>query len=127
MKAAYTYLIARLSEPSTYRGIFALLTAMGIAIQPDQAAAITALGLSLIGCVNVFRKEDVKLLPFALGLFLLPSCGTTSTGEKTFFGVTGSQFLTIGKNIAKREALPVMGEIQDARATTAAKNPVKVQ
>jgi len=46
-----------LKEPSSWRGLFAILTAVGIVLSPEQQTAIIAAGLSAIGLVNVFRKE----------------------------------------------------------------------
>jgi hypothetical protein len=54
------YIIERLSEMSTWRGILALLTAAGIAISPEQATAITAAGLALIGVVGAFFPDWKK-------------------------------------------------------------------
>ena len=53
---AATWLLDRLSENSTWRGITLLLTAIGITLDPDQAAAITAAGLAIVGAINVLRK-----------------------------------------------------------------------
>lgn len=52
------WFLDRLGEASTWRGLIALATAAGIAIDPTQAAAITAAGIALIGVINVFRKEQ---------------------------------------------------------------------
>jgi hypothetical protein len=52
------WVIQRLGEPSTWRGIIATVTAAGLAIEPEQAAAITATGLAVIGAVNVFKKDE---------------------------------------------------------------------
>lgn len=51
------YLFDRLKEDSTWRGILMLLTAAGVHLDPSQANAIIALGLSLVGLINVFRKQ----------------------------------------------------------------------
>jgi uncharacterized membrane protein len=51
------WIIERLKEPSTWRGIIGLVTATGVALQPEQVEAIIATGLALIGVINVFRKE----------------------------------------------------------------------
>jgi hypothetical protein len=48
----------KLSEPSTVRGIIALLGAFGIAIDPQYVAPITAVVLGLVGIINVWRKES---------------------------------------------------------------------
>jgi len=51
------YLLNRLREPSSWRGIFALLTAVGLKLHPELQDAILSVGLSAIGLVNFFRKE----------------------------------------------------------------------
>ncbi len=51
------YLLDRLGENSTYRGLTLLLTSLGIAVQPDHAAAFTALGLAIVGVINILRKQ----------------------------------------------------------------------
>ena len=51
------YLLERLREDSTWRGIIMLLTAAGVQLDPSQASAIIAVGLALVGLVNVFRKQ----------------------------------------------------------------------
>ncbi len=51
------YILNRLSEASTWRGITMLLTALGIGIDPEQAAAITGAGLAIVGVINVFKKD----------------------------------------------------------------------
>jgi hypothetical protein len=55
------YILDRLSESSTWRGITLLATATGIVLSPEQVAAISAAGLALVGAINVFRKEGRKL------------------------------------------------------------------
>lgn len=47
------FLLARLSEASTWKGIFLILTAAGVTLRPELQAAITAVGLSLTGLVGV--------------------------------------------------------------------------
>lgn len=51
------YIIDRLQEPSTWRGIIALISALGVALKPEQAAQILTVGVALGGLINVFRKE----------------------------------------------------------------------
>ena len=51
------YLLARLSELSTWRGLAALLTALGVKLHPEMQDSIIAAGLAVIGLINVFRKE----------------------------------------------------------------------
>jgi len=51
------FILARGKEASTWRGLVALLTAVGVSISPDQADAIVALGLAVIGTLGVFTKD----------------------------------------------------------------------
>lgn len=51
------YILARLLEPSTWRGLVALLTVFGVRLAPDQADAILTAGVSIYAAINVFRKE----------------------------------------------------------------------
>jgi uncharacterized membrane protein len=52
-----SYLLERLKEPSTWRGLTALLTAVGVALSPDQVNAIVSAGLALMGVLGVFTKD----------------------------------------------------------------------
>ena len=60
-----TYLLERLKEPSTWRGLFALLTAVGLKLHPEMQEAILTTGLALIGMINVIRKESDAAKPAA--------------------------------------------------------------
>ena len=51
-----SWMRARLSEPSTWRGIFALLTAAGVAVATQDQEAIIAGGLALMGLIGVTTK-----------------------------------------------------------------------
>ena len=51
------YLISRGKEASTWRGLVALLTAVGVGISPEQGEAIIALGLAVIGAIGVFTAD----------------------------------------------------------------------
>jgi hypothetical protein len=53
------YLLERLAEASTWRGITALLIAVGVALSPEQIDAIVATGLAVIGLLGVFTKDKV--------------------------------------------------------------------
>ncbi len=46
-----------LKHESTWRGIIALLTSLGIAIQPEMIEALIATGLSLIGLINILKED----------------------------------------------------------------------
>ena len=124
MNSVTSYILARLGEASTYRGIFALLTALGLALKPEQAAAITSTGLALIGMVNVFKKDAiVKGLPLLFACLLLPSCANDAQGNKTFLGIDAAGWLNTGK-AALVNAVPVA---LNERAKHSAKNPTNVQ
>jgi hypothetical protein len=53
-----TYIIARLREPSTIRGIVLLLGLIGVKISPEQTDAISTAVVGLLAAVEVFRKES---------------------------------------------------------------------
>jgi hypothetical protein len=57
------YILDRLNETSTWRGIVGVLTGLGVKVRPDLAESIIAAGIALIGVVNIFRKE--KSVPAA--------------------------------------------------------------
>lgn len=57
MKPFFKFVVARLSEASTFKGIFLLLTAAGVTLAPELQAAITAVGLSLTGLVGVIVPD----------------------------------------------------------------------
>ena len=52
------YIVARLSESSTWRGLALIIGASGIAIGPSKANAIAAAGMAVAGAINVFRKQS---------------------------------------------------------------------
>lgn len=60
------WVLARMAEPTTWRGIIGIISACGATISPEHAAAILAGGMGLAGFINVVMKdpkniaEDVK-------------------------------------------------------------------
>jgi hypothetical protein len=48
-----SYFLARAKEPSTWRGVLLMLTAIGVPIAPALADAIISTGLALAGLVGV--------------------------------------------------------------------------
>ena len=58
---ALSYICARLSEPSTWRGMIALVTAPGVALSPDQVDKIVAAGLAL-GLFGAFTLDRLAPL-----------------------------------------------------------------
>ena len=54
---ALLYILDRLSENSTWRGIILLCMAAGCRWSPEFQNQIIAAGLSLVGVINVLRKS----------------------------------------------------------------------
>jgi hypothetical protein len=50
-------ILDRLKQESTWRGLIQLVIACGVGIKPDQASAIIAAGVSVIGAINVLKKD----------------------------------------------------------------------
>lgn len=46
-----------LSQSSTYKGLFSVLAAFGVALRPELADAIIACALGVIGLINVLVDE----------------------------------------------------------------------
>ena len=51
------YMIERLKEPSTWRGIVLLLTAIGVPVAPAMADAIVSVGLAIAGLIGVATPD----------------------------------------------------------------------
>lgn len=60
------WLLARLKEGSTWRGIILLLTVCGMKLEPDQQEAIIAAGLAIVGLIGVLTKDEPKIPPIEL-------------------------------------------------------------
>lgn len=54
------YLLARLQEPSTWRGLMLVATACGMGLTPEQAEAIAAGGLFAAGLVGAVFPDGPK-------------------------------------------------------------------
>ena len=54
------YLLARLKEASTWRGIALLLTAFGVQIAPDVQDAVISAGVAVAGAIGVFLPDATK-------------------------------------------------------------------
>jgi hypothetical protein len=50
------YVIARLREPSTWRGLALLVGAFGVQLHPDAIPAIGSAVASVIAAIEVFRR-----------------------------------------------------------------------
>lgn len=60
------WLIERLGESSTWRGLTWLLTAVGVALSPDQTEAVIAAGMAIAGLLGAFTKEQPKQVNITL-------------------------------------------------------------
>lgn len=58
--------LARLKEPSTWRGIILLLTVCGLKLQPEQQEAIIAAGLAVVGLIGVLTRDEPKQVHITL-------------------------------------------------------------
>ena len=52
-----SYIFDRIREPSTWRGIILLLTAIGVPVAPQLAEAIVTAGLGMAGLVGVMTPD----------------------------------------------------------------------
>lgn len=52
------YLMERLKEPSTWRGVVMLLTTAGMTISPELQNVIVSVGLAVVGLLGVFTKDE---------------------------------------------------------------------
>lgn len=60
------WLLARLREPSSWRGLIWLLTVFGLSLRPDQAEAIVMAGMALAGLLGVFLSDEPKVVKIEL-------------------------------------------------------------
>ena len=54
------YLLARLKEASTWRGIALLLTAFGVQVAPEVREAVISVGIAVAGAVGVLFPDSTK-------------------------------------------------------------------
>lgn len=55
------WVLDRLKEANTWRGMILIATACGLKLDPEQSEAIIAGGLALVGLINVFSKQPVEV------------------------------------------------------------------
>ncbi len=60
MRKLIPYIIERLKESSTWRGIVLVATAAGAALTPDQQAAIVSAGMGIAGMIAVMFPDKRK-------------------------------------------------------------------
>ena len=51
------YILNRLKEPSTWRGIVSFAMAIGIVIEPEMAEKIIAAGVAVVGLILTLKKD----------------------------------------------------------------------
>lgn len=52
-----TYILNRLREPSTWRGLVLIATAFGVPIKPELMEPIIATGLAVTGLIGVVTQD----------------------------------------------------------------------
>lgn len=57
MKKIFETILRYLGQSSTYKGLFSVLAAFGVALKPEMADAIIACALGIIGLINVIIDE----------------------------------------------------------------------
>ena len=58
MKTITTWALARLVEPSTWKGIAVVAGAMGVAVAPELIMQIGSVVAAVVGLVDVVRREQ---------------------------------------------------------------------
>jgi hypothetical protein len=56
-------LIQHFQAPSTWRGVFLLLSAIGVYVRPDIAEAIIAVGMAASGLIGVLTSDPAPPAP----------------------------------------------------------------
>ena len=51
------YLLSRLKEPSTWRGLTLLATTIGLQVSPEQTEAVISVGLLCAGLIGVITSD----------------------------------------------------------------------
>ncbi len=60
-------LLERLGEPSTWRGITWMVTALGITIDPSAIEYIATIGMSIAGLIGVLTSDKKGSIGLSLG------------------------------------------------------------
>lgn len=53
------YILDRLKEPSSWRGLVMIATAFGVTLNPDLVSSIIAVGTGLAGVIGFALKDKV--------------------------------------------------------------------
>ena len=57
MSNVVNYLVEKLKEPSTWKGIIWIITAFGLVMSQEEKEAIAAFGMTLAGLIGVFAEK----------------------------------------------------------------------
>jgi hypothetical protein len=57
VKPAFKFILARLAEVSTWKGIFLIVTAAGATLAPELQNAIITIGLAVVGALGVATPD----------------------------------------------------------------------
>lgn len=60
------WLLNRLREPSTWRGLVWLATGFGVTLKPEVWEQVTAVGMALAGLIGVLTRDDPKTVQLQL-------------------------------------------------------------
>ena len=52
------YIIDRLAEPSTWRGLVMVVTSFGVLVKPEQVEAMVFVGLFIAGMLGAVTKDS---------------------------------------------------------------------
>jgi hypothetical protein len=59
MTKVFRFLVSRLSEGATYRGVVMIATAAGVTWRPEMVAAITSAGMAVAGLIGILFPDPV--------------------------------------------------------------------
>ena len=54
----FSFIMARLKEASTWRGLIGLAMAVGLQVTPDQATSVISVGMAVAGAIGVFTPDS---------------------------------------------------------------------
>ena len=85
-KIIIDWVLARMAEPTTWRGLIGIAAAAGVAINPHQSAIILALGMGLAGFINVVIKDPKNIpadIAAAVEHVIIPVAEAAAAKEET--------------------------------------------
>jgi hypothetical protein len=59
--AFFSYILDRLKEPSTYRGLTIMAASSGLALAPEHWQSIMVVGGVILGAIEAGRKEAARV------------------------------------------------------------------